>query len=341
MLKNARRAGFTLVELLVVITIIGILIALLLPAVQAAREAARRAQCTNNLKQIGLALHNFHEANGNFPPGQPDNDNHIFGWGAYLLPYLEQGTLYEKMTTCTSPAPVLFLNRGGSHQPIFIRYNPGSNGNIDGMDAWMRVEQNHQDSSGVFARTLLNAFICPSDILPKNDNDSFAKSNYCACAGDAFTRINSAYFTTCGSPAASTQNGGFLFSNSDSTTYVTTMSDFVDGTSSTIAVGEVSESANVTISNTSSVNYPVWAGGQSGVNCNGQSIGSWGRITDVDFYINRPTGWQSDLSFGSKHPGGAQFVFWDGSSRFIGDSIDTEVYRLLGNRRDNQVAVLP
>ncbi len=286
-------------------------------------------------------MHNFHEANGNFPPGQPDNDNHIFGWGAYLLPYLEQTTLYEKMTSCTSPGPVLFLNRGGTHQPMFIRYLPSSNGNIDSMANWMQVNANHQDSSGIFVRTVIGAFICPSDILPKNDNDSYAKSNYCACAGDAYTRINTAYFTTCGAPSATVQTGGFLFSNNDTVTYVTMMSDFLDGTSSTIAVGEVSESENVTVSNTSGVNYPVWAGGQNAVTCRGNGIGCWGRITDVDFYINRPTGWESDLSFSSKHPGGAQFVFFDGSSRFINDSIDTAVYRLLGNRRDSQVAVLP
>lgn len=113
-IENKPRAGFTLIELLVVIAIIGVLIALLLPAVQAAREAARRAQCVNNLKQIGMALHNYHEALGSFPPAYvgnirqtgtingvsfPDgNDNGPsgFGWGALILPQLEQMPLYQQ-----------------------------------------------------------------------------------------------------------------------------------------------------------------------------------------------------------------------------------------------------
>ena len=86
-----RRRGFTLIELLVVIAIIAVLIALLLPAVQSAREAARRAQCTNNLKQLGIGLHNVHSAENRFPPGA--NDNGAM-WSSWLTPYLEQDALY-------------------------------------------------------------------------------------------------------------------------------------------------------------------------------------------------------------------------------------------------------
>ena len=107
MFRGSQRQAFTLVELLVVITIIGILIALLLPAVQAAREAARRGQCTNNLKKIGVALHGFVDSNGRFPPGG-SNDKRPFGthptgtgwgssWAVYVLPYMDQATVYEKL----------------------------------------------------------------------------------------------------------------------------------------------------------------------------------------------------------------------------------------------------
>src|SRR5688572_17420401 len=99
-----RRRAFTLIELLVVIAIIAVLIGLLLPAVQAAREAARRAQCVNNLKQIGLALHNYHDVHGSFPPGGISNNtfgsfgrnsSSLNGWQLYILPQLEQTPLYN------------------------------------------------------------------------------------------------------------------------------------------------------------------------------------------------------------------------------------------------------
>src|SRR5438552_11540924 len=104
-MQSSRRTGFTLIELLVVIAIIGILVALLVPAVQRVREAAARLQCKNNLKQIGLAFHNYHGVAKCFPAGFNSRAATLdgpslgpgWGWGAYLLPYLDQGNLYNQI----------------------------------------------------------------------------------------------------------------------------------------------------------------------------------------------------------------------------------------------------
>jgi prepilin-type N-terminal cleavage/methylation domain-containing protein/prepilin-type processing-associated H-X9-DG protein len=118
---SARQRGFTLVELLVVIAIIGILIALLLPAVQAAREAARRMQCTNNLKQLGLALHNYLDTNKSFPcgilahvGGTAAPQIHVMSWSVAVLPYIEQGTTSSKMTLGLPPDRLNAFGWGGA-----------------------------------------------------------------------------------------------------------------------------------------------------------------------------------------------------------------------------------
>src|SRR5687768_14300669 len=126
--RAVRRGGFTLVELLVVIAIIGVLVALLLPAVQAAREAARRSDCSNKLKQIGIALHNHHDTYGSFPPGMVDDDTNSLGWGVAILPFMEQQQLYDVVNS-------LFTNSTAVPKPIMLHKTTiGHTG--PNIDAW-------------------------------------------------------------------------------------------------------------------------------------------------------------------------------------------------------------
>ncbi len=167
-----KRVGFTLIELLVVIAIIAILIALLLPAVQQAREAARRSQCKNNLKQLGLAMHNYHETYKMFPPGVVNatnctaaNTNYLWGWGSYLLPMLDQAPLYQQLSPngCNLPQPSTLVQTG-----------------------W----------SSALLQTPLAAYVCPSDTGAAVNAfyRNYSKSNYV---------ISEAVITTNGSTANS------------------------------------------------------------------------------------------------------------------------------------------
>jgi prepilin-type processing-associated H-X9-DG protein len=337
-----------LVELLVVIAIIGILIALLLPAVQAAREAARRSQCSNNLKQIGLALHNFHDAVKAFPPGQFDDNNNDYGWITYLLPFLEQQNIYNKLT---GDGGIILIKTSGTHvlpnPPCTDLTNCDSCNGVAG-SAWpptggdgsySQVGQNH---GGGICKNVLKVVVCPSDALASKDHEGYGKSNYCGNIGWAFPSAN---WTGCGGYDASKQTGVLRFDNYNLSTWMTRMADILDGTSNTIAVGEVSQTSNVRPDKNDHNNFPIWPGGRG--NCGGNNVGSWGRFTDTEFFINRrddpssPDAWKSDLTFGSMHPSGAQFLLCDGSVHFINENIDTTMYRYLGARSDGQVATIP
>jgi prepilin-type N-terminal cleavage/methylation domain-containing protein/prepilin-type processing-associated H-X9-DG protein len=274
-----RRAGFTLVELLVVIAIIGILIALLLPAVQAAREAARRAQCTNNLKQIGLALHNYHDTYNCFPMGWMIDRDHGtpfsgWGWGVYLMPFLEQGALFDQMDP----------NRNCLYDVANNNLNPP----ID----------------RVILRTEIDGYRCPSDDTksPNPDRDL-------NCAGD-YHVATSNYVCSKGffSPSAwtSRNNNGVLYGIS-----AVKFRDIKDGTSQTIAVGERCGAHNAA----------HWPG-----------PGGLGSGPAVAAEVSRKLNGTNNHCFSSYHPGGANFLFCDGSVTFISETIE---YNRICNRAWN------
>ncbi len=206
-MRTRRRPGFTLIELLVVIAIIAVLIALLLPAVQSAREAARRAQCVNNLKQIGLALHNYHSSSNVFPPGcsanvftMPYTYYSWVGWSAQglMLSYLEQGPLYNAINFS-------FVPSWGGDDPVTSITNT------------------------TVARTRIAAYLCPSD----GNAGKININSYCASYG---TTANAFRWNDPNDPTVRT-------GNRDSTGMFTQwasygLSDASDGSSNTIAYAE-------------------------------------------------------------------------------------------------------
>jgi prepilin-type N-terminal cleavage/methylation domain-containing protein/prepilin-type processing-associated H-X9-DG protein len=285
-----RRAAFTLVELLVVIAIIGILIALLLPAVQSAREAARRSQCINNLKQLGLAMHNYHATYKTFPPGWVyfGVDEAVYGFGSFLLPFVEQKPLFDQMQVAT--LTLQDLKNGGvppkSDKPLKDLPKIG-----------------------------LETFRCPSsqsaekpgNKYRQNGNDG-GTSNYPGVAG---------IFLHAMDPAGTLKpyrNGGVFFGNSH-----VGFRDVTDGTSNTFAIGERDRRGKA----------GYWAGilhfpqsvDERGIT---EVIGVVGvRLNHPDPVMAIPSVLsESQNGFTSEHPGGANFALCDGSVRFVNDQIE-------------------
>ncbi|WP_153555637.1 DUF1559 domain-containing protein [Roseimaritima sediminicola] len=284
------RGGFTLVELLVVIAIIGVLVGLLLPAVQAAREAARRMQCSNNLKQMGLALHNFHDTFNEFPAGYGFNNDankgswrKAWGWGARILPYIEQGNMYDTLGV-------------GSRE-----FNDALPGNDS--STWPALEL-------AAIRTNLPTFRCPSDISPDintsvdfchsggPDSTKPATSNYIGVYAYQYSNWNPG-----GAPPST--NGIFQPQNGSR------MASVTDGLSNTFMVGERGWAHQA--------GYWVGVG-----NVNSEASWSSPKVVGRSFMLklNMPLTSRYYSTFSSYHPGGAQFVYGDGSVHFIADTID-------------------
>lgn len=284
-----RHSGFTLVELLVVIAIIGVLIALLLPAVQAAREAARRSQCTNNLKQIGLAMHNYHDINKSLPSGWVDNgtaDVNLLGWGVMILPQLELTNLHSKIKE------------------------------VGAFDAkWSSIADMTTATSTLptpYARTVLPAFICPSDPSDgiNSDLSDYGKSNYTGIGGNAYI-----------SSGTTTPTGTF-YDNSK-----VAFRDITDGLSNTVIIGERS-----TVKQTGYVkNGTIWIGGPS----DGTYYYNNAIVSNSTYYsINGAAG---SYNLTSAHPTGVIFLKGDGSVEFISETIDLPTYQNLGAISDGNV----
>ncbi|WP_020472585.1 DUF1559 domain-containing protein [Zavarzinella formosa] len=333
----AKRRGFTLIELLVVIAIIAILIGLLLPAVQKIREAANRMKCSNNLKQLGLALHNYQDTNSTLPAGECNDDNRNWGWGTALLPGLEQNNIYNLLVQDTANY-IAFHNGTGPNV-----YNGTSGWSADNSSATIV----NLTAGGGAAGTVVNTFICPSDPWPTKTTAGFGKTNYVANMG---SDIGGGTYTTWGSPVrGDLATGPIAQANDNGNTWAFNFASITDGLSNTVFLGEASAnklSSKYAVSATN--NFPIWAGG----NPNNQGQGAqhnYFRFMDVNYPLNSKdistTGengaMRLDRAFNSSHTNGANFLLGDGSVKFVSQSVDINVYRAAGTKNGGESLQLP
>ncbi|MEQ9411790.1 MAG: DUF1559 domain-containing protein [Fuerstiella sp.] len=314
--KLQSNRGFTLIELLVVIAIIAILVALLLPAVQQAREAARRTQCKNNLKQIGLSLHNYHDTFDTFPPGNRGmtdwNLKNSANWRSMVLPYLDQAPVYNQLNFET--------------------------GNFAG---------NSYLGNEVLKGFKMPAFLCPSSTIDAFDNSENTWSNterglnhhYVGIAGAAppITGLSTGW-RDCGHGWSC--DTGLLASNENFR-----IADAKDGSTNTIMVAEQSGYTN------GRVLYANYYGGWHGArHLNSIRASSCGDLwqagtTCVRFAPNsdivqtgaNETRYRNNTVINSEHVGGLQVMLGDGSVKFLSENIDFPTLKLLCAKRDGQV----
>jgi prepilin-type N-terminal cleavage/methylation domain-containing protein/prepilin-type processing-associated H-X9-DG protein len=298
MSSSSRRPAFTLVELLVVIAIIGILVALLLPAVQAAREAARRATCVSHLKQVGIGLHNYHDAHLVLPPGwiSQASEQAEWGWAVFILPFIEQEPLYSQLKVNERRLWDVILNAADrfllqTHLKVYRCPSDTTPGLLPG-----------GDPSKYYAAPYLRHFHCSG--CPDSPGFEVAASNYPGVFGMYDSKPNPVNYND-----PMPQNGLF-FANSR-----LNFRDVLDGLSQTLAVGERDERCRA----------GAWAGVR-----NPPGPDMWGSYYvrgRVSRALNDPAdtakaGSEScDEGFSSKHASGANFCFADGSVHYLRNNI--------------------
>jgi len=301
-MPTRRSRGFTLIELLVVIAIIAILIGLLLPAVQKVRESAARIKCSNNLKQLGVAVHSFHDANGRFPyNGDPVNFSGCCNQGqaqwsfiVRMLPFMEQVNLFNSGGLNTSPEAVMNSATGLS-----------------------------------LMATVVPTFRCPSDITPPT-RTNVANWGGVTIASTSYKGVSGSHYTHGGASSNYTNNigafgdgltgnpcGNGIFCREDNRRRLR-VTDITDGTSNTMMIGE-----DVGVMN----DHNAWsyANGANGTCAIPLNLGD--KLIQPSGVNVSPGHWPNVYSFRSLHPGSANFALADGSVRLVRDSIDLDTYR--------------
>ncbi|HVX16197.1 MAG TPA: DUF1559 domain-containing protein [Pirellulales bacterium] len=351
------RLGFTLVELLVVIAIIGILIALLLPAIQAAREAARRSTCTNNLKQLGLAINTYADANGRFPItgeqgavfGSPPQFQQLGpGIGSIyvrLLPFMEQKTLYDQFdlrfpvngNSTQPPMGQSSLQTGVAPSYVVIPEFFCPSVNMTKINGALQTGTNANGAGAALMDYAVNlGTLCgntgwqPANVIPYVPVSPYTTNNGLGWFGDNIANDGGNWDTRLGG-RPDVNNGCFSRGN-----WAATYADITDGTSNSIAVIELQRNCSnwtwngwyyhdgAVASTHPPINFPTCMQERD---ING-FLNTWGQQS---FVWNE---WGLMWGAKSKHPNGAQLLFADGSVHFANQSINYDTYQRLGSRVD-------
>lgn len=311
--RRPRARGYTLIEVLVVIAVIGVLAALLLPAVQQAREAGRRASCGNNLKNLGIAMLNYHDTFGVFPFGFDERESL---WSAMILPQIEHKAMFDTL--------------------IFEESGPGQ---------WDADSANERA-----ACTVIPVLRCPSMPLPEHIDDIPVISmmagrvpvSYRACSGSNGWADDAEHVPADAPPGSvaleSLKLNGIFFGSSR-----IRLNEVVDGSSQTILLGEsytdpkyVKDGQAMDYWQLGAPQIGTWVPGGTGGTEYSEGIGSTGPRMNSRLDQSAP-GAVMEVSFGSYHPGGAMFGFADGSVRFLKQTVALAAYRALGSRAGGEL----
>ena len=329
------RRGFTLVELLVVIAIIGILVGLLLPAVQAAREAARRMQCSNNLKQLGLAFHNHHDTFRSFPSGGQDKSasRYLIGWAGHIFPFFEQGNLRNSIDASIAGFNTTFPAGTGPAMTA-----------LDWVQPYRHTTAPNNGTNAIYTNPI-STFTCPSSELGSASPDAVGSTAVYAHAtthGALHYRANSGATSVPQEPGSNAHRvwskSGVMYPQSK-----TTFGTLSDGSSNTILLGETSALLGRAIATRSWGGIQPWTWGYYWYTPTG--AGGWLSIDHK--IVNHPINYQGSswltnhTPYTSNHTGGAMFAMCDGSVQFMSQSMPLLLLQNLATASDGNVATLP